>query len=79
MRSKLNIDPEGYAHPPETPGNGLDLDWDFIDNCTTHLDCKSLDASSSIERVEIKDSPAQTKAEHFQTRRRGVHSDLAGI
>ncbi len=34
MRSKLNIDPEGYAHPPETSGIGLDLDWGFIDDCT---------------------------------------------
>jgi len=34
MKNKLQIDSEGYAHPPETPGIGVDFDWDFIDNCT---------------------------------------------
>lgn len=34
MKAKLNIDAEGYAHPPETPGIGVDFDWDFIDNNT---------------------------------------------
>jgi L-alanine-DL-glutamate epimerase-like enolase superfamily enzyme len=30
----LQIDAEGYAHPPQTPGTGVDFDWDFIDRCT---------------------------------------------
>ncbi len=25
---------EGYAYLPNSPGLGIDLDWDFIDNCT---------------------------------------------
>ena len=28
-------DAEGYAHPPESPGIGVDWDWDFIEKCTT--------------------------------------------
>jgi len=34
MKNHLQVDPEGYAHPPETPGIGVDFDWNFIDNCT---------------------------------------------
>ena len=34
MKNKLQIDAEGYAHPPQTPGTGVDFDWDFIDRCT---------------------------------------------
>jgi L-alanine-DL-glutamate epimerase-like enolase superfamily enzyme len=34
MRNKLEIDGEGYAHPPQGPGLGIEWDWDFIDNCT---------------------------------------------
>jgi len=34
MKNKINIDSEGYAHPPEGPGIGVDFDWDLIDNCT---------------------------------------------
>ncbi len=34
MKNKIEIDAEGYAHPPEMPGTGVDLDWDFIENCT---------------------------------------------
>jgi L-alanine-DL-glutamate epimerase-like enolase superfamily enzyme len=34
MERALNIDSDGYAHPPEAPGIGVDWDWDFIDNCT---------------------------------------------
>lgn len=37
MKTKLNIDSQGYAHPPETPGIGVDWDWDFIDKCTTKI------------------------------------------
>lgn len=34
MESKLEIDNQGYAHPPQKPGVGIDYDWDFIDNAT---------------------------------------------
>ncbi|MBV6431726.1 MAG: L-rhamnonate dehydratase [Bryobacteraceae bacterium] len=34
MLAPLNIDAEGYAHAPETPGAGFDPDWDFIENAT---------------------------------------------
>jgi L-alanine-DL-glutamate epimerase-like enolase superfamily enzyme len=34
MRTPLEIDAEGYAHPPATPGAGFVPDWDLIDNCT---------------------------------------------
>jgi L-alanine-DL-glutamate epimerase-like enolase superfamily enzyme len=34
MKNKLQIDAEGYAHPPEIPGIGVDFDWDFVDRCT---------------------------------------------
>lgn len=34
MKNKLDIDAEGYAHPPQAPGLGIEYDWDFIDHCT---------------------------------------------
>ena len=34
LKNKLDIDAEGYAHPPLSPGIGVDFDWDFIDDCT---------------------------------------------
>jgi L-alanine-DL-glutamate epimerase-like enolase superfamily enzyme len=34
MKTKLDIDAEGYAHPLQRPGIGVDFDWDFIDDCT---------------------------------------------
>ena len=34
MMSGLEIDAEGYAHPPETPGTGFVPDWNLIENCT---------------------------------------------
>ena len=34
MKKQLDIDSEGYAHPPQAPGIGVDFDWDFIDGCT---------------------------------------------
>jgi len=34
MKNKLGIDAEGYAHPPQSPGIGVDFDWDFIDRST---------------------------------------------
>ena len=34
MKNQIEIDAEGYAHPPVTPGIGVDFDWDFIDDCT---------------------------------------------
>ena len=37
LSTKLIIDAEGYAHPPEKPGLGPDYDWDFIENCTTRV------------------------------------------
>lgn len=37
MKTRINIDGEGYAHPPETPGIGVDFDWNFIDTCTTKM------------------------------------------
>lgn len=35
MKTPIQVDPEGYAHPPQSPGIGIDWDWDFIDKCTT--------------------------------------------
>jgi len=35
MTTPLRIDADGYAHPPEESGIGVDFDWDFIDDCTT--------------------------------------------
>ena len=34
MKSKIDIDAKGFAHPPRMPGLGVEFDWDFIDNCT---------------------------------------------
>lgn len=34
MKNKLEIDSEGYAHPPNSPGIGVEWDWDFVDRCT---------------------------------------------
>jgi L-alanine-DL-glutamate epimerase-like enolase superfamily enzyme len=34
MKTKVQIDAEGHAHPPQKSGIGVDLDWDFIDSCT---------------------------------------------
>jgi L-alanine-DL-glutamate epimerase-like enolase superfamily enzyme len=34
MKQPIQIDSQGYAHPPETPGHGVAWDWDFIENCT---------------------------------------------
>ena len=34
INNPLHIDSEGYAHPPQGPGTGIDWDWDFIDNAT---------------------------------------------
>lgn len=34
MKNKLRIDEEGYAHPPQGPGLGIDWDYDFIDRYT---------------------------------------------
>jgi L-alanine-DL-glutamate epimerase-like enolase superfamily enzyme len=34
MKKRIEIDSEGYAHPPTVPGIGVEFDWDFIDNCT---------------------------------------------
>jgi L-alanine-DL-glutamate epimerase-like enolase superfamily enzyme len=37
MKTPLQIDPQGYAHPPRTPGIGVEFDWDFIDRCTLQI------------------------------------------
>ena len=37
MKNKLDIDAEGYAHPPDAAGIGVDWDWDFIDRCTIKI------------------------------------------
>jgi L-alanine-DL-glutamate epimerase-like enolase superfamily enzyme len=34
MKRGIDIDANGYAHPPEAPGIGVEWDWDFIENCT---------------------------------------------
>jgi L-alanine-DL-glutamate epimerase-like enolase superfamily enzyme len=34
MKKAINIDDQGYAHPPQEPGTGIEWDWDFIENCT---------------------------------------------
>ncbi|MGB7752585.1 MAG: enolase C-terminal domain-like protein, partial [Candidatus Acidiferrales bacterium] len=35
MKTPIDIDAAGYAHPPESAGIGVDWDWDFIEKCTT--------------------------------------------
>jgi L-alanine-DL-glutamate epimerase-like enolase superfamily enzyme len=37
MKKPIEIDAEGYAHPPQAPGHGVEWDWDFIDNCTVEI------------------------------------------
>ena len=37
IKNEIYIDEEGYAHPPKTPGHGVDFDWDFIDDCTIEV------------------------------------------
>jgi len=37
MKKPMEIDAEGYAHPPQAPGHGVEWDWDFIDNCTVEI------------------------------------------
>ena len=37
MKNPYPIDDKGMIHVPQTPGIGMDLDWDLIDNtCTDH-------------------------------------------
>ena len=33
LKNNIKIE-NGYAHLPNKPGLGIDLDWDFIDNTT---------------------------------------------
>jgi L-alanine-DL-glutamate epimerase-like enolase superfamily enzyme len=37
MKTPLNIDVDGYAHPPSAVGIGVDWDWDFIEDCTVTI------------------------------------------
>lgn len=37
MKKPLDIDANGYAHPPEEAGTGIHWDQDFIENCTTKV------------------------------------------
>jgi len=37
LKTPLAIDPQGYAHPPQQPGTGVDLDWDAIGNWTVSI------------------------------------------
>ena len=34
VKNPIQIDAEGYAHPPQGAGLGIEWDWDFIDNAT---------------------------------------------
>jgi L-alanine-DL-glutamate epimerase-like enolase superfamily enzyme len=34
LMGQISLDSEGYAHVPQGPGLGIDLDWDFIDKST---------------------------------------------
>lgn len=37
LKNPIHIDAEGYAHPPQGDGIGVDWDWDFIDDATVAL------------------------------------------
>lgn len=37
LKTPLSIDKKGYAHPPQSPGLGIEYDWDFIDNATIEI------------------------------------------
>ena len=37
MKEPLNIDADGFAHPPETPGIGVLFDWDYIEDHTVKV------------------------------------------
>jgi L-alanine-DL-glutamate epimerase-like enolase superfamily enzyme len=37
IENEIHIDDDGYAHPPQTPGHGVEFDWDFIDDCTVEV------------------------------------------
>ena len=37
IQNPIEIDSEGYAHPPKGDGLGIEWDWDFIDNATIAL------------------------------------------
>lgn len=36
LKESIRIE-EGHAHLPQEPGLGIELDWDFIDNCTLEV------------------------------------------
>lgn len=37
IKNPIQIDDEGYAHPPQGAGLGIEWDWDFIDNATVSI------------------------------------------
>ena len=37
LKRAIDIDADGFAHVPKTPGIGVEWDWDFIDNCTINI------------------------------------------
>ena len=37
ISNPIEIDADGYAHPPQGPGTGIVWDWDFIDDATVAL------------------------------------------
>ena len=37
LKEELHIDDEGFAHIPDKPGLGIDLDWALIDNATSEI------------------------------------------
>ena len=34
IKQGIKIDDKGYAHVPQKPGIGLEIDWDYINKCT---------------------------------------------
>ena len=34
LKQPISLDADGYVHPPEKPGLGVELDWDVLDNHT---------------------------------------------
>ncbi len=34
LKEPITLDADGYVHPPDKPGLGVELDWDVLDNHT---------------------------------------------